>query len=1034
MLLVIVVLVLMAMIGATYLQVTRVQRAQAGRDTGGDINAVVDSVLGLIATTLEEDVRDPAGNLLNPNSAAQADEPYDYPWTNLDTTAGGPNEYQVYQLTTGAPAAAYGGHLDDKWLASSSPVNFAGTPSWPNITDLTGVFLGASAANGEVFNAAPTESAIDHTATDRTNVGLNITSNLLVDVDQDGIKDSRWAFPPIPLIEGSAYTMAVRIVDLGGRLNIATATSPSNPGDLFDTSALGVEAPHWTSPTELNFGTFSSGFGGNRGQLDAWLAPRFTTTGFDNSHGSGPNFTTFNDRLKFWEDAASVATPSAEARGELNLLVRNGLDDASFYEGAATWRGTLPALFRNGGGETAFGNFPAVAPTPNPESFFKDNPRQHATLVSGISSVAAGANTAAASVKINLNDRSGSVADFLTAVSNRVTAVAAGTTPPLGLTAAEFGDQFAANLLDYIDPDNFVTQKGTRYGLEALPFIAEVYVVRPYLNTAFTGTAAPFTTEWAEDGEAAYAIEIANPFRKPILLSDIQIWIEPESGPAVQLGATVGNGDLASIIDAATGPAFRAFNLTAGHVDNADTELPTRDEELMLWPGDSIVLYHDPGSAAGLATLIAASGDVFPVDITTTVGEAWPDNLASSTPDVPEFVQVSLRASTAPGTALTFPYQTFASLATPATVTNAEDAVQPAPNDPGTSYISTIGTTEGINMLALPIDTNYVDNDLDNTIFYPSFNLTAMPAARLGLAKTGPHTFDVAGTTVVFNALPPGENQVVIYDDATTAPGFADFLFTHVGEVLRVTALGFTDPPTGTITIPDSWGTLAPVADDIYLGFSTAAPNVGTPDPLRVPLAAALLDQFTLYEEPFVPGVLNLNTASVETLERSLPLTDPALRQRVAQRIVGFRDNPTAPDRTAFSNRRNPGVAMTGELAELLGGALTDGPGFTGLGYGGDTEGTLGTRVDFQTPGFTDAAGVPLPDDVADDREEELFVTQWLSQVASTRSDCFAAYIWVREYEAGDFTSVTDERRLIAVFQRNGAGVANLLGVLQTAP
>ncbi len=1032
MLLVIVVLVLMAMIGATYLQVTRVQRAQAGRDTGGDINAVVDSVLGLIATTLEEDVRDPAGNLLNPTSATQADEPYDYPWTN--TSTGPENTYQVYQLTTGAPAAAYGGHLDDKWLASSSP-NFGGAAFWPNITDLTGVFLGASNTDGEVSNAgSPTEFPVDHSAAKNTNVGLDINSPLLVDVDEDGIKDARWAFPPIPLIEGSAYTMAVRIVDLGGRLNIATATSPSNPGDNFDTSALGVEAPHWTSPTELNFGTFSSGFGGNRGQLDDWLRDRFDNapnppfSGYSNSHGSGPNYTTFNDRVKFWDEVASVATPSVEARGELNLLVRNGLDDMSYYEGATTWRGTLPALFRDENTGDAISDYGTN------QDFFTNNARLHATLVSGISSVAAGANTAAASTKINLNDRTGTVADFLTDVSDRVTAVAAGTTPPLGLTAAEFGDQFAANLLDYIDPDNFVTPKGTRYGLEALPFIAEVYVVRPYINTAFTGTAAPYTTEWAEDGDAAYAIEIANPFRKPILLSDIQIWIEPESGPAVQLGATIGNGDLASIIDAATGPAFRTFNTTAGHVDNGDTELPTRDEELMLWPGDSIVLYHDPGSAAGLATLIAASGDVFSVDITTTVGEAWPDNLASSTPDVPEFVQVSLRASTAPGTALTFPYQTFASLATPATVTNAEDAVQPAPNDPGTFYISTIGTTEGINMLALPIDTNYVDEDLDNTIFYPSFDSTAMPAARLGLAKTGPHTFDVAGTTVVFNALPPGENQVVIYDDATTAPGFADFFFTHVGEVLRVTALGFTDPPTGTITIPDSWGTLAPAADDIYLGFSTAAPNVGTVDPLRVPLAAALLDQFTLYEEPFVPGVLNLNTASVETIERSLPLTDPALRQRVAQRIVGFRDNPTAPDRTAFSNRGNPGIAMTGELAELLGGALTNGPGFTGLTYGGDTESTLGTRVDFQTPGFTDAAGVPLPDGVADDREEELFVTQWLSQVASTRSDCFAAYIWVREYEAGDFTSVTDERRLIAVFQRNGAGVANVLGVLQTAP
>lgn len=1027
--LLIVSLALMAVIGATYLQVARVQRAQAGGDPGGDIDAVVDSVLALITTTLEDDVNDPAGN---------ANEPFDYPRTN-DDTAAPENTYEVYQLTTGTNAQAYGGYHDDKWLASSMPEYPADV--WPNITDLTGVFLAASATDGDVSTvAAPTEYPVNHAGDVNTNIGLDVSNagdlSLLVDADLDGINDSRWQWPPIPVIEGSAYTMAVRIVDLSGRLNLEVASSPSDDADAYDNSAIGEQAPRWLSPTGLNFGTFSSGFGGDRVEYNNYVDDRYddtTTTPLDpyeESHGVGPAFTTQNDRQKFWTEDASELYLSWPVSDQLDLLVRNGLHDASLYGGTPGWL-AIPALLRNGGAETAW-DAPA-APFADEQDFFEQNPRLHTSLISGVSQTApSGSSLAGAKVYLNpiFDPANPDYVATQTEVDTKVEAVMTGGTIPLASAtpvfgAAEYAEQFTVNVSDYADADNFVTVGPNFYGFEALPFIAEIYVERPYTNTAHTpaGGPTPVSSDWNEDGETIYAIEIANPFRSPVELSDVYLTIEvPASGLGFQL---ISADDLLALITPAEMATF------TGEADNPDTP---QNEAHLLYPDRSVILVVDP-DATNYATNLAASATLpagtLVVDITNPGSvEEWPvDGVGGATETVTVGLAASSAASAAalPAVPIAVNYQEFTLETTPDALTNPSDNSLPAPGAAAPFYQSITGARGGIDMLAIG------DGTAVNESLYPTTDaLHVSPSEFEQADKTVPAGY--AGNPFMKTG---GDQQVAMSGrvDPTSPTYDTDLTAFRVGELARVTALGYS----ATQTVPERWeagrvGT--PAETELYPRLNGAL--MGGGDPGNVSHAASLLSQFTVSPRPydpsqpprnFRPGQLNLNTVSRETLIASMPLSDATLATNIADTILGFRDNPGGAERTAAgSSRANPGIANVWELAPALAAAFgTDG--------NDNALDANGVRIDFGNPTYLDAVtNAPLDDAITDDYEEQLMVTEWLSQVAGTRSDCFAAYIWVREYEATDFTQVTDERRLIAVFQRSTGGVTTLLGLLPTDP
>ena len=120
------------------------------------------------------------------------------------------------------------------------------------------------------------------------------------------------------------------------------------------------------------------------------------------------------------------------------------------------------------------------------------------------------------------------------AIRRRVALVYGSGTPgfPTGIPdAGTLALQFEASLRDYMDDDNHLSASGGRWGLEALPAIGEVYVQRVYEATASGPGATAIDVTWAEAGATGYAIELRNPFAKPISLEDVQLWLADPAPP-----------------------------------------------------------------------------------------------------------------------------------------------------------------------------------------------------------------------------------------------------------------------------------------------------------------------------------------------------------------------------------------------------------------------------------------------------------------------------------------------------------------------
>lgn len=1052
--LVMVALVLMAMIGTSYLQVARVQRSQAGQSTG-DIDTVVAAVLADIAQTISDDARDDVGNLLATATTdqAQGDEPFDYPWTNV--APGGANDTQVTLLTTAAAGTVTGGHLDNNWLASSAPSGLGtANPYWENISDLNSVFLSTPGGNADLAGlapgSAPTEDPVTHAGvatpgnsntTRFTNVRHTLplpadfadpTASLLIDVDEDGVPDSRWAWATIPVIEGKAYAMGVRIVDLSGRININIATSPMSDQAIYDNETLSAgsaDAPRWDTPAEIDFGRFVNETRNAENATAAGTANTadLTLLGTDvvvRHTGTSGVPTLRNDRTTFWNNSASNYLSGTYIADYTDAYTLDDMFEILNQGGANEAAGTSEDFESNGTGLRDFfsGNETSAdyqrylgdkADNIDLQEFFEINGRVHATVLSGTSHLAPSDNTPSANTRINLtplfDTANTGYATAKTAVSNRVTSVMGGGVP-LGLSAAEFGGQFTANIADYVDEDNLVTVEGGRAGLETLPFIAEAYGRGIYNLVSST----PTQSEWSNVGGAIYAIEIANPFQFPIPLSDVYLTVTPPGGPLSLLSTD----DLLTIV----APAVMInFNSTNGNTFNDNAATTDINEAELLYPGKSIVFYIDPlGTAmAGDITGFVTAADTLVVDMAgATLLQDWPTDQAVGTPNAPDDFELGLAASTAVGAPLAANYQSVTVSTVPSLLTNTTDVSMPIPGPGQEGFFEARATTAwgGINMLAIGTP--------DRPDEYPVVPSAAPNSWDFGQAKATP-----AGYTAINDT----QAQVVI-------PNYDDNQMRHVGELAQVTALGYSaTQAVNALWAADHAGN--PDADDIYLDVSTGAAKVSAGvDALNVPHAVLLLEQFTIYDDTFTPGTINLNTASQAMLERSLPFSNPTLAAQVAAAIVDFRDNPTGIVRSASSARTTQGVsegiAYVSELIPVLDEFFTtNGPQGN---YAGDTAtsaqaGGTDVRVDFGSE-YYQSGGAPVNDGVADDREEEILIYRWLSQIATTRSDCFAAYIWVREHEADDFSSITDERRLIGLFVRDETGTARQVGTFQTLP
>jgi len=260
-------------------------------------------------------------------------------------------------------------------------------------------------------------------------------------------------------------------------------------------------------------------------------------------------------------------------------------------------------------------------------------------------------------------------------------------------------------------------------------------------------------------------------------------------------------------------------------------------------------------------------------------------------------------------------------------------------------------------------------------------------------------------------------DQIIIADDSNE-------LIYQVGELAHIASLGFTATERVGTVWKDSTGSNT---DKFRLNFDSSS-KVGTGN-ANVSHAAFLIDRFTTLDpgiEDIIPGTINLNTATFTVLSEALPIPNTMLREAVANNIITYRDDPA---RVAIFN--NPGIAHLGELF------VTD-PKLAALktpaGTSNDVyqiiDDAAGVKTDFISSINLDtmsAAASALPavsnrDGVKDDREEAALIARWLSQVGSVRSDYYAAYVLLYEWDwsqALPVNRVTNSSQFIVIFRRN---------------
>lgn len=1043
--LVVVALVLMATLGAVYLQLARVDRIATHQANRSNINLVVDATIAQIQGVLRDDLLDDDGNFFNEDTGdpGGGDEPYDYPWTNSAVT------FPVDDMNGKPLGNARGGKHDDMWLASSRP-DFdtdPAKPRWPHITNLNGIFLRIPKSGGS--SGTPEEHAVTLDGYLNTDTNVSGTIHLKItgdsqamdyngladwepwgaDADGDGIYDSKWTWAPIRKIGNVMYVMAVRIVDNSSMVNANVALSQVSAAETYDSFS---NAPRWWYPSELDLGNFVYTLGGSGAELQDLLEYRLGVA-------LGSTLVPWGEvapgqRGDFWlnganvygggSDRASAYQQMLGVQDELELRHRNGLNDPDARATVEDAANGMDGFLRAGAAsEVTYADVAASM-----EDYFLDEPRHQMTALSGAAifrPTLDGETGTGVQDKIDVN-----VADA-DEIASEIEAVctegAAGMTPPpsitsqAGWTQADFARQFAACIKDYIDEDNRLTSVGPagreRYGMEALPFIGEIYVQARWVITSSVLVAPPdlWRITWGQEGETGFVIEVRNPFHRWIWLKDVHLWVDGTDW----------------------GPLFDPDNPT-GRLTDIDA----------LGPGEVLLLYNhshngtgDDGVTALIATEVGYTNRS--VDIRgklTAKGLSWPGGVGGGNP------KVELRAMDQAGSALPWGYCVVPTHAVDieAVTEDVTSAGDPREDNPVLyRQYWTVGNGNRLNaMLVKPGDFGQA--------WYAGIGWALVGRPReAGLDRLGEH--DKTGLQAVYDPPykdPPNDpvdadrNQVLIADRGKLA---------QVGELGQIAIFG-PRPPTvlggDPVTVAEAWAGVTEAWDQM-LNFDASdlvGPS-GTYPNLAVPHAVLLLDRFTTLSplvdgldndnadsdedgqaeddvhEQLVPGTINLNTAPRELLEMVLPIPDVAKRQEVVTAIVGFRDMSIAPYNdgkrgTGITGYRDqPGIAMTGELMlclrDILGNDGVDNP---MLG---------GTVIDFDWDPTTSTEAADT-DGIVDDREEQAMVAKWLSQVASTRSDIFTAYVVILGYPASDFRKgAVESARFIAVFDRSGIAGPN---------
>lgn len=1080
--LVIVSCVLMAVIAATLLQVARFERIP--RPTS-NIDVIVELTIAEVLDQATDDILDNRGNAFNirrTTTNGGGDEPWDYPWTN---TTGGAGYYgRTAEDIDGNTINVVGGSMDDTWLAATAPDFRTTFPSyaiaadksvthgthgaWRKISSITGLFLGGdTSGNADLtLKDKPDQFPVDFASPTRRDMNILANSPMLVDADGDGIGDSRWEWAPLRQIGATQYVIACRVIDLSskadlnvamGRFDVTNGTSNSR-GD----SPVELDANNLVFETSTGLASAASAVGEWRDVLNFRLTGTVnngssTPISTSTSYEGGTNPAAANSRQDYWTDGASRVSNAFDRNGTgsfgsnatfgiddaTELLYRNGLNNAT----TTTVETLMPAFFR--GTSTAEANFAGGATSVTTDSFSKqtfwtDEPRKQFSPFTGSTIAAAPyAVDGNFNMRIDVNEAVKTPAGR-TALRDRIKAIldsgnTAGITGWFShlATTGDIASQLVANITDFIDEDNQLTQVGSRAGFEALPYITEVYTQKIYNAGAPTPSSSGIGEDvpWREPANTpqGYVIEIGNPFARrvgtswtgrPVSLQNI--WIQMYTGDTLE--------ELTSLAgvpnELQPGEVLLLYQNTSGNTNDASL--------------NNMATHHtrSNNNTGNFTTIHTAAGPGLPSNRTSSQIALFAEFDGGSTDSNKPYCRFDIQTS---GSRFT------------ETGVAAGTILQ---NDQG--YVTTHyqGFGQGLQMMTVGHNSTVANGYYENVASLNKASVnSAMRAATLNLTSNLADQ-DKDNSPSIFTNL---SGQQIVWPENPRDQ------MRWIGDLLNIPLLGHNTSRTGTNTLtatefrsaagggtslargieklmlPYKTRTASAAAAEIapvINNAQTTVPDSGRYGVFNIPHALLVLENLTTfnpatdgrdgdgdgnggsrtspdYDEMLVPGKINLNTVPEELLEDLIPTSNTTLKDQIAAAVALRRENLVQATQYGQGANGVPAIQHTASILENIE-ILTGNP----SRLSGDTDTLSGARIDFNDyeaplntyPANTDGSN---GDGVDDDREEELMVAKWLLEMTSNRSDVFAAYIVVQGYNANQFTAgAVESAKVIVLFSR----------------
>ncbi len=855
------------------------------------------------------------------------------------------------------------------------------------------------------------------------------------DADGDGIYDSKWTWAPIRQISGVSYVMAARIIDNSAMLNMNVALSQANSKDSFPGEAPDY-IPTALDPSELDFGNFVFHNGGNASELKRLLAYRLGIAPSSTLPLPVPSTIRdsfwFNGALAY--DNFTAPFIKLGILNELELRYRNGLNNPEI---TATIEGSsygMESFLR--GTSTGETSYTMVHGINKMDDYFEKEVRHQLTTVNGagIFRPSLPNETPGVYTKSNLYNllTSNSPTDsysFYTKLNTFYNNTGMNEYSDTQIKA--MSRQMVMNYVDFADADNKVSQfyeyddegnalgysgevAGTSavLGMEALPFVTEVYTQRSFrFVKSYVWFLETLYATADKDYIPGFAIEIRNPYQNNIDLTNVYLWIgkDGQTGQKIELDAIAGS----SLTDRKLGP----------------------NDVLVLYCNSSDDSSHSGSSAHDISNIVdSPSGfNVVKVQLPSSYGELlFVDNSSEMSSDF----TVQLRATRQDGTEFDWGYckvpiqqyvknpgktyyyfQNVGSVG----IENYYD-IDGLDGQIQFSQTSTFCSGEGLNALAFTANQWHDNKRMMHDIYDnpdADFFYYATGIDRLGLADKSEQ--DTQAVPIDFDKSDKGGPSKAKGGKKPDAdPNTKD-----------VTYLGF--PLTGPFEVnSDIWefptlGTIDHVGDlalvpfvgmQLDTEFAQSLASTTKDDYLRknymldmskdntyyvsdnidsayyyMSFGMALMQHFVFIspesdgldndgdslidsqdtDELFIPGTINLNTASANLLNQILPIKDTDEREKLVDEIISLRGKPSDTV---------PGIPSVGDLF----------------------------KMDSTQWGMSSNAS----------KATQTLRQRQLGSLAQTRSDVYTAYVVIRGYPSGDFRrGAVESKQFLVVYDRS---------------